>query len=263
MRTKTFGQILVDIGFSELLLLNVLHGDVLSDFLKKVNTSRNREIFLKFIGFGKPEGRYKDNATKLFKKVLRCIGLGSQTIKRYRISGKHVNPFKITGDKLPEIQSLVRSGDSPQIVQWFNEQYKLHLKIDNSGVYKITYKPTGHFYIGSSKNVTARKNNHIYSLKRGTHDNSSLMDLWKQSDNPTEDFIFEILEETSDYLSRERELIEQFRGNPLLLNVIGTFKYLRVSPELKAMVDSYCIERGLDQQAFVEDVLWNYFLSKD
>ena len=60
------------------------------------------------------------------------------------------------------------------------------------GVYKITCLSNGKFYIGSSKNIFKRWDNHRWSLRHNKHNNKYLQNAWnKYGEN---DFIFEILE---------------------------------------------------------------------
>lgn len=258
---KTFGEILADIGFPELLLIDELYGDNLSNFLKTVNRNcRNRQLFFKYLGYTNQKGTYKGDASRLFKTIIKRLGLDSKNLKRYRHEGKHRYPFCLIGEKLPEIQALVRSGDRQKVIQWLDNQYDL-FRFADAGIYKIFFKPTGHFYIGCSQGIEARREHHFWILERNSHHNKRLQKLWNESANPFEDFTFEILEKTPDFANKERELIEDFRDNPLMLNVFESFKGIRVSAEIKLQVINHCKKRGFDQQEFVENVLKNYFLS--
>lgn len=73
-------------------------------------------------------------------------------------------------------------------------------------VYKIENIVNNKFYIGSTKNFIARKQSHIYSLKRGCHQNPHLQrsfDKWG-----VENFKFTILLETEDWLEEEQKLLD-------------------------------------------------------
>jgi group I intron endonuclease len=62
-----------------------------------------------------------------------------------------------------------------------------------SGIYKIINKINGDFYIGSSKNILRRKNEHIKKLNSNKHQNTILQRAWNKYGE--DNFIFEIVEE--------------------------------------------------------------------
>lgn len=64
------------------------------------------------------------------------------------------------------------------------------------GVYQIKCLENGMIYIGSSKHITQRWNNHKYALNRGIHTNPFLQADWKEYGE--EKFEFSILEETTE-----------------------------------------------------------------
>ena len=78
-----------------------------------------------------------------------------------------------------------------------------------AGVYKITNNITGEFYIGSSCNIKQRWASH------------KCLSMWKQQPNSKlyqdmsqyglDNFIFEVLEETTDLHNREQYWIEQLK----------------------------------------------------
>ena len=51
---------------------------------------------------------------------------------------------------------------------------------NNSGIYKITNKVTGEFYIGSSVDLYRRLNAHRFRLAGGYHINSHLQNAWNK-----------------------------------------------------------------------------------
>ena len=78
-----------------------------------------------------------------------------------------------------------------------------------SGVYKITNKITGDFYIGSSKNIESRWAGHKCVSVWKRYPNSRLYkDMSKYGKDK---FIFEVLEETTDLRNREQYYIEQLK----------------------------------------------------
>ena len=78
-----------------------------------------------------------------------------------------------------------------------------------SGVYKITNKITGDFYIGSSKNIKERWAAHKSPSIWKEHPNSKLYKDMAQYGR--ENFIFEVIEKTNDLRIREQNFIEQFK----------------------------------------------------
>lgn len=61
-----------------------------------------------------------------------------------------------------------------------------------SGIYTITNLVNGKIYIGMSKNITERKYDHRYILKKGTHENTYLQ--YSVNKYGIENFFFEVLE---------------------------------------------------------------------
>ena len=78
-----------------------------------------------------------------------------------------------------------------------------------SGVYKITNKITGDFYIGSSQNIKHRWANHKSPSRWKQHPNSKLYK--DMASYGLDNFIFEILEETAGLKEREQYWIEQLK----------------------------------------------------
>ena len=71
------------------------------------------------------------------------------------------------------------------------------------GVYKITNKINGKFYIGSSVDIEHRWQQHVNALKGNYHCNIHLQSAWNKYGS--ENFNFEILEECKDDIVRKRE----------------------------------------------------------
>ena len=78
-----------------------------------------------------------------------------------------------------------------------------------SGVYKITNKITGDFYIGSSKDIKHRWAHHRSPSVWKLHPNVKLYKAMAQYGR--DNFIFEVLEETTDLHNREQYYIEQLK----------------------------------------------------
>lgn len=66
------------------------------------------------------------------------------------------------------------------------------IKIQISGIYKITNKITEEYYIGMSVDIFSRWSSHYTDIKMKKHSSTKFMELWNKS-NPT-DWTFEILE---------------------------------------------------------------------
>ena len=78
-----------------------------------------------------------------------------------------------------------------------------------SGVYKITNKITGDFYIGSSANIMIRWANHkCVSYWRAQPNSKLYKDM---AEFGLDNFKFEVIEETADLKEREQYYIEQLK----------------------------------------------------
>ena len=71
------------------------------------------------------------------------------------------------------------------------------------GVYKIINTINGKVYIGSSKDISRRWNEHIYSLDVNAHHNKKLQNAWNKYGR--QNFKFEIIEECDEKNQFERE----------------------------------------------------------
>jgi group I intron endonuclease len=74
-----------------------------------------------------------------------------------------------------------------------------------SGIYKITCKKTGKFYIGSSVNINKRLNEHKRILRQNKHSNKYLQNTWNRYREQNFRFeIIEIIHDISQLLIREQ-----------------------------------------------------------
>lgn len=78
-----------------------------------------------------------------------------------------------------------------------------------SGVYKITNITNGKFYIGSSKDIEQRFDEHKKKLKSNAHINPILQNSWNYYGE--DKFKFEILEECENYYEREQYYLDTFQ----------------------------------------------------
>lgn len=85
-----------------------------------------------------------------------------------------------------------------------------------SGVYKITNKVSGKFYIGSSCDIDSRWSDHKKCLKGNYHINPKLQHAWNKYGEDT--FVFEIIEETTT----EKEML--FEKENHYLSILKPFE---------------------------------------
>ena len=107
-----------------------------------------------------------------------------------------------------------------------------------SGVYKITNIITGDFYIGSSKDVKRRWYNHKSPSQWKQQPNSKLYK--DMASYGLDNFIFEILEETSSLKEREQYWIEHLKPvyNTLWAKGWNTDRYKETN---RRCTKDYCI----------------------
>lgn len=81
--------------------------------------------------------------------------------------------------------------------------YNQHSK--KSGIYKITCRANGSFYIGSCKEFKRRLRGHLSSLRRGTHHSKKMQNCFNK--HGEDSFVFEVLEvmEASTELQRQQK----------------------------------------------------------
>jgi len=98
------------------------------------------------------------------------------------------------------------------------------------GIYKITNKKTGDFYIGKSVDVTRRWEQHTNELEKGKHANKKLQAMFnKQGQNVMLDLTFETLEvfknaSEKKLLDREAYWINKHKGKKLMNTLIPEYK---------------------------------------
>jgi group I intron endonuclease len=81
--------------------------------------------------------------------------------------------------------------------------------LKGSGIYQIRNIKNNKIYIGSSIDLTKRRNGHLATLARGTHRNSHLQNSYNK--HGKESFVFEVLEEVKDLdtlIEREQHWID-------------------------------------------------------
>ena len=65
-------------------------------------------------------------------------------------------------------------------------------RIKISGLYRITHRPTGKYYVGMSTSIFDRWASHYNDIKMKKHSSIDLVNLWNISQ--PEDWVFEIIE---------------------------------------------------------------------
>ena len=89
----------------------------------------------------------------------------------------------------------------------------------NSGIYKITNKNNGKFYIGSSKHLDRRWWEHQNDLIKNDHINPKLQHAWNYHGKDAFDFtIIETVEETKLF-EREQFYLDMFKPNKIGYNI--------------------------------------------
>ena len=133
-----------------------------------------------------------------------------------------------------------------------------------SGVYKITNKITGDFYIGSSKDIKRRWRDHRKLSQWKAHSNTRLYkDMFEFG---LDNFTFEIIEETSSLKEREQYYIEQLKpsynsirakGHDTERHKEGNKAWYRShleehSANMKAWYEAHKDERSIKSKAWYE-----------
>lgn len=96
------------------------------------------------------------------------------------------------------------------------------LPVSMPAVYTITHLPTGHFYIGSSKNLYDRIRSHRWRLSRGVHGNKRLQAIhtnWEDYD-----LHFTYCSSAAVALVEEQRLLDIHYGTPLCCNLSPSAK---------------------------------------
>lgn len=110
--------------------------------------------------------------------------------------------------------------------------------IKRSGVYKITNKENGKFYIGSSKDITNRFSQHRSALRKGIHSNQHLQNAWVLYGEAA--FVFEIIEECildkSMIIGREQHYIDNMKPEYNILRIAGSRLGSKMSEQTKAKI---------------------------
>ena len=107
------------------------------------------------------------------------------------------------------------------------------------GVYKLIHRDSGKFYIGSSGDFYNRRKTHIVALRAGQHHLQEMQNLYNESPH----FTFELDSIGINYkdpavrekaYDREQELLDQYWGDPLLLNQSRSARNIKLSEEREA-----------------------------
>jgi group I intron endonuclease len=132
-----------------------------------------------------------------------------------------------------------------------------------SGIYKIYFNGSDRFYVGSALNLVKRRENHLYFLRRQTHPNRFLLNLFNKYGR--ENFRFEVLERVApdSLVEREQAWIDELRPELNILKIARSsfgFKHdedtrMRMSrikkehmadPELRAKSQATQFKKGME-----------------
>ncbi len=88
------------------------------------------------------------------------------------------------------------------------------------GAYRITHKPTGQYYVGSSKDVTSRWSSHKWQLRNYQHKNQALQSLFS---GDMKVFELDIVATTTrdEAYDIEQRMLDAGKYDPLCLNIAG------------------------------------------
>lgn len=114
---------------------------------------------------------------------------------------------------------LTEAGDDPLLV---NLKKSKDAK-NKTGVYVFTHVPTGHFYVGSSKDTHGRIATHKWALRNNQHKNTRLQALYTGKIDDFQTAIVYTSNRETAY-GMEQELITRHMGNPLCLNIADDAK---------------------------------------
>ena len=82
-----------------------------------------------------------------------------------------------------------------------------------SGIYKIINKINGKYYIGSSKNIQRRWNEHKSELNRGIHQNSYLQNSWNKYGENNFHFVIEKEVPKQTLIMEEQKYLDKIKNN--------------------------------------------------
>lgn len=102
-----------------------------------------------------------------------------------------------------------------------------------AGIYKITNRENGKFYVGSSVNIKARWGKHLSALRLGTHKNAHLQAAFRKSGEAA--FIFDVLEvcHQGELLKREQHYLDSMKPGYNILQIAGNSTGYRHGQEAK------------------------------
>lgn len=129
----------------------------------------------------------------------------------------------------------------------------MSVDIAKSGIYKITNKVNGKFYIGSAVNFKKRFCHHRGYLKRNNHSNIKLQNAWnKYGSDAFEFYILEYIENRKFLLMREQHWINWFdavnNGYNLSPSASGIFG-MRHSPETRKKMSESSLGKTMSEES--------------
>lgn len=112
-----------------------------------------------------------------------------------------------------------------------------------AGIYKITFKGVNRPYIGSSSNISQRKSQHLYLLRRDNHPNPKLQNYYnKYTENNLEFIVIETILNENDFnyiCHREQEYLNRYHAQEYIDSNFYDRRFddllLNVNPEVNQM----------------------------
>lgn len=108
--------------------------------------------------------------------------------------------------------------------------------ISKGGIYVIT-SPSGKQYVGSSANILARWQSHIYTLRAGIHGNKLLQRAWLKY-GETLNFSAILVCEKQDLIFYEQRVMDMLQPDYNICKAAGSRRGIPNSPQVRAKISA-------------------------
>lgn len=162
--------------------------------------------------------------------MLKHVDLGRRNGRYVRIEGRNYASATVAaealGIPLPTLYARLNS-PTPMWVEWryadgqpTNYRHQIYKRRPEEWVaYRLTHKPTGKAYAGSTSNFPARKAVHRHKLNHGTHLTQALQNLFREDPNwDNWEWSGVIVSSKEEALLHEQNSINDLADASLLLN---------------------------------------------
>jgi len=117
--------------------------------------------------------------------------------------------------------------------KWFDEYWDTGLILNNMkvnrvkreipGAYKLIHKPTGRFYVGSTKDIPWRITSHFNQMETGKHQNRFLQEVWN---GDRDEFVVEEFptRDREEAFLLEQKMIDEMGGDENCVNIAKNAK---------------------------------------